>query len=86
MGLRTSPMSEVFFDDCEVPAERAARAAGAGMAIFNSSMEWERSCILASAVGTMQRQLERCVAYARERKQFGQPIGKFQAVSTGSST
>ena len=51
------------------------------MAIFNASMEWERSCILASAVGTMQRQLEACVDYARMRKQFGQPIGKFQGVA-----
>jgi alkylation response protein AidB-like acyl-CoA dehydrogenase len=74
-------MSEVFFDDCEVSEDDLLGRPGAGMAIFNSSMEWERSCILASAVGTMQRQLEGCVAYARERKQFGQPIGKFQAVS-----
>jgi alkylation response protein AidB-like acyl-CoA dehydrogenase len=81
MGLRTSPMSEVFFDDCEVPEDNLLGRPGAGMAIFNSSMEWERGCILASAVGTMQRQVERCVAYARERKQFGQPIGEFQAVS-----
>ncbi len=51
------------------------------MAVFHHSMEWERGCILASAVGSMQRQLERSVAYARDRKQFGQPIGKFQAVS-----
>jgi alkylation response protein AidB-like acyl-CoA dehydrogenase len=51
------------------------------MAIFNSSMTWERSCILASALGAMQRQLEACVEYARVRKQFGQPIGKFQAVA-----
>jgi hypothetical protein len=44
-------------------------------------MAWERSCILASALGAMQRQLEACVDYGRTRKQFGQPIGKFQAVA-----
>jgi alkylation response protein AidB-like acyl-CoA dehydrogenase len=51
------------------------------MAIFNTSMRLERGFILSSAVGTMRRQLEQCVAYARERKQFGQSIGSFQAVS-----
>jgi hypothetical protein len=81
MGLRTSPMAELIFDDCEVPEDNLLGSRGAGMAIFNFSMEWERSCILASTVGTMERQLERCIAYARDRKQFGQAIGKFQAVS-----
>jgi alkylation response protein AidB-like acyl-CoA dehydrogenase len=81
MGLRTSPMGEVVLADCLVPAEKRLGPEGAGMAIFNSSMGWERSCILASALGAMQRQLEACVGYARERKQFGQAIGKFQAVS-----
>ena len=51
------------------------------MAIFNASMTAERSCILASALGAMQRQLEACTEYARARRQFGQPIGKFQAVA-----
>jgi hypothetical protein len=81
MGLRTSPMGEVVLDDCYVPASSRVGREGAGMAIFNSSMTWERSCILASALGVMQRQLEACTAYARARKQFGQPIGKFQAVA-----
>ncbi|MGH2728954.1 MAG: acyl-CoA dehydrogenase family protein [Actinomycetota bacterium] len=81
MGLRTSPMSELFFHDCEVPAANLLGKKGGGMALFNSAMEWERSCILASTVGSMERQLERSIAYARERKQYGQPIGKFQAVS-----
>jgi alkylation response protein AidB-like acyl-CoA dehydrogenase len=81
MGLGTSPMSELFLDGCEVSSEQVLGRPGGGMAVFNSSMEWERGCILASTVGTMQRQVERCVAYARDREQFGQPIGKFQAVS-----
>ena len=81
MGLRTSPMAELFFTDCEVPESSLLGKPGGGMALFNSSMEWERSCILACTVGTMERQLERSIAYARERKQYGQPIGKFQAVS-----
>jgi alkylation response protein AidB-like acyl-CoA dehydrogenase len=81
MGLRTSPMSEIAFIDCRVRAEQMLGSPGAGMAIFNGSMDWERSFILASVVGTMQRQLENCIVYARERKQFGQPIGHFQSVS-----
>jgi alkylation response protein AidB-like acyl-CoA dehydrogenase len=81
MGLRTSPMGEVVLQDCVVPATSRVGREGAGMAIFNSSMTWERSCILASALGVMQRQVETCVSYARERRQFGQPIGKFQAVA-----
>ena len=51
------------------------------MPIFAAAMELERSMILASTIGTMERGLERSVAYAQERQQFQQPIGKFQAVS-----
>ena len=82
MGLRTSPMGEVVLADCVVPVSNRLGPEGAGMAIFNSSMAWERSCILASALGAMQRQLETCVGHARMRKQFGQPIGKFQSVAS----
>ncbi len=82
MGLRTSPMSEMFFSDCEVPAENRLGKEGAGTALFTHSMSWERGCILASAVGSMQRLLERCIRFAKERKQFGQPIGKFQLVAS----
>ncbi len=81
MGLRTSPMAEVVLEGCFVSEDSLLGRAGSGMAVFNHSMTWERSGILASAVGTMERQVERCIAYARERRQFGRSIGKFQAVS-----
>jgi alkylation response protein AidB-like acyl-CoA dehydrogenase len=81
MGLRTSPMGEIVLADCAVPTGNRLGSEGAGMAIFNSSMVWERSCIMASALGAMQRQLEACAGYAKARKQFGQPIGKFQSVA-----
>jgi alkylation response protein AidB-like acyl-CoA dehydrogenase len=81
MGLRTSPMAELSFVDCEVPAENQLGKDGAGPAIFTASMEWERICILASHLGAMQRLLDLCVKYAGERKQFGQAIGKFAAVA-----
>jgi alkylation response protein AidB-like acyl-CoA dehydrogenase len=80
MGLRTSPMGELILEDCVLPAESRLGPEGAGSSIFNSSMEWERSCILGSHVGAMERQLEDCIRYARQRSQFGQKIGKFQPV------
>lgn len=81
MDLPTSPVREVVLDDCLVPAGQRLGAEGAGIAIFNASMELERSCILASALGAMQRQLDACVRYARTRKQFGQAIGNYQGVA-----
>lgn len=82
MGLKTSPMAEVIFTDCEVSADQLLGREGQGSAIFNHSMGWERSCILASAVGGMERQMDGCVAYAKERRQFGRAIGSFQLVAT----
>lgn len=82
MGLRTSPMAELFFEDCEVPVENRLGQEGNGQSLFTHSMTWERSCILASAVGAMERLLEISLRYSRDRKQFGQPIRKFQLVAT----
>ncbi len=82
MGLRTSPMAEIFFDNCEVPEANRLGREGAGPDLFTRAMTWERGSILASAVGSMERLLETCVRYAKQRKQFGQAIGKFQQVSS----
>lgn len=81
MGLRTAMMGEARFEGCVVPAEQALGRPGMGLVIFNHAMEWERSYILAGALGAMQRQLERSLAHARQRRQFGQAIGNFQGVS-----
>ena len=81
MGLRTSPMAEIFLENCEVPVDRRLGREGRGVAVFESSMEWERGCILANCLGIMRRQFEQCVRYAQTRKQFGKPIGKYQSVA-----
>lgn len=81
MGLRTALMAELTLEDCRVPATALLGREGRGVEVFNCSMAWERACILATCLGTMRRQLERCIEHARRRKQFGQPIGKFQSVA-----
>ena len=81
MGLRTSPMSEVALDNCLVPESAVLGRVGRGGEVFQRSMEWERACIMASQVGLMRRTMETCIEYARERRQFGQPIGKFGAIA-----
>ena len=81
MGVRTVPMGEIAFEDCHLPDDALLGRLGRGAEVFQGSMEWERGSILASALGTMRRQLEQCVAHARQRKQFGKSIGQFQAVS-----
>lgn len=81
MGLRTVPMGDITLKDCFVPVEDRLGPEGSGVSLSTSSLEWERCCILASQVGAMERQLETAIDYARNREQFGQSIGKFQAVS-----
>ncbi len=81
MGLRTSPMAEVIFENCRVPVANRLGREGRGVPIFECSMEWERGCILANCLGVMRRQLRDCIEHARTRKQFGKPIGKFQSVA-----
>lgn len=81
MGLRTSPLGDIVLKDCFVPEENRLGREGAGISIFNYSMDWERGFIFASHVGSMARQLDECVEYGRKREQFGRPISDFQSVS-----
>jgi hypothetical protein len=81
MGTRTAPMGELVLEDCRLPADALLGRENRGAEIFQSALEWERGGILAPTLGTMRRQLDRTVEHARKRQQFGQPIGKFQAVA-----
>lgn len=81
MGLRTSPLGELVFEDVYVSSDAVLGGVGAGTTIFNNAMDWERICLFAAQLGTMERLLKKSVEYARTRTQFGQPIGKFQSIS-----
>ena len=81
MGLRTAPVGELVFEDMRVTEEHVLGGLGGGSAVFATAMDWERVLLVAGHVGTMERLLETSVKYARTRTQFGQSIGKFQAVS-----
>jgi alkylation response protein AidB-like acyl-CoA dehydrogenase len=81
MGLRTSPIGEVMFDNVPVTAGTLLGKLGAGSVIFAQFMEWERIGLSAAHIGTMQQLLETAIHRARTRQQFGQSIGKFQAIA-----
>lgn len=81
MGLRTSPLGELHLDDCLVPAAHVIGRPGGGFLVLDHVMKWEILCSFIVKIGEMQHRLEKCVAYARSRSQFGSPIGRFQAIS-----
>lgn len=66
MGLRSSPMGELVFDDAYIPAGDVIGGIGGGANIFAQSMEWERICLVAAHVGTMERLLEHTITHARK--------------------
>ncbi len=81
LGLHASATGELHFEDCRVPAEQMLGAQGEGWKIFLKTLDGGRISIGAMAVGLSQAALDASVTYARERKQFGKPIGSFQGVA-----
>ena len=81
MGLRTSPMSQVYMNACRVPASAVVGGVGSGAMIFSQSMEVERLLVMAPAIGVMERILERSTDHARQRTVGSSPIGKHQAIA-----
>jgi alkylation response protein AidB-like acyl-CoA dehydrogenase len=82
MGQHSSPMGDVILEACHVPATARLGAEGAGASIFSAAMEWERTCIFAAHLGAMERLLDDCIRYTREREQFGQAIGRFPEIAS----
>ena len=81
MGLKTVPIGEYVFKDCFVPEENRIGKEGVGLSISQHYLKYERCAIMASQVGTMERQLEECIAFSKNRKQYNQSINNFQSVS-----
>ncbi|MWA15155.1 acyl-CoA dehydrogenase family protein [Streptomyces sp. BA2] len=81
MGLKASPLCELYFDDCRVPKANVIGRVGTGFLVLDHVMKWEILCSFIVGTGEMQRRLESCIAYAGERTAFGQPIGGFQSVA-----
>jgi len=82
MGMRDSPTSEVAFDDVRLAGDQllGGRERGAGRADTKDRLGQERSGVPAMAWGIIERCYDQSLAYVRERRQFGRPIGEFQAV------
>ncbi len=81
MGLNTALLCDLYFDNCKIPADRLLGKEGQGFAIFNYVMKWEVLCSFIINAGEMKKLLKKCIQYSKSRKQFGNPIGKFQAIS-----
>jgi alkylation response protein AidB-like acyl-CoA dehydrogenase len=80
MGIRGSPTVALHFTDCVVPVEQRLGAEGEGFKIAMQTLDITRPSTGAMAVGIGQAALDAAVGYAKERKQFGQPIGAFQGI------
>ncbi len=81
VGMRTTPMGNLYLKNCFVPEENRLGKEGSGLSLFASAMESERGYIFASQIGRLEKQLEISIAYANERKAFGSSIGSFQSIS-----
>ncbi|MGP4020932.1 acyl-CoA dehydrogenase family protein [Saccharopolyspora sp. 5N708] len=81
MGLRTSPLGSLHLDGCRVPATNVLGRIGGGFLVLDHVMKWEILCSFVISAGAMRHRLDRCVQHARQRKQFGVPIGSHQAIS-----
>lgn len=80
MGIRGTSTTELVFDQCKIPADAILGERGRGLGIALTAIGGGRLGIAAQAIGIAQMALDKAARYAQQRRQFGHPIGDFQAV------
>jgi len=80
MGMRASPTGELVFDNCRIPADRRVGAEGGSVKSMMRNLDIERITISGISLGIARAAIEVATRYAKERKQFGRPIGAFQQI------
>jgi acyl-CoA dehydrogenase len=78
MGMASQDTSELFFEDCRVPAANRLGAEGAGFLMLMQKLQQERLCVAIGAQAGAEQVLKDTIAYTKERHAFGKPIAKFQ--------
>ncbi len=81
LGIRSSPTTELIFENCRIPKENLLGEEGEGFKIAMRTLDGGRNGIAAQAVGIAQGALDAAISYAKEREQFGKPIAHNQAIS-----
>ncbi len=80
MGIRSSPTCELVYENCRIPKNQLLGEEDAGFKVAMKTLDGGRIGIAAQALGIAQGAYEEALNYARERKQFDQPIASFQAI------
>jgi alkylation response protein AidB-like acyl-CoA dehydrogenase len=80
LGLRGSDTASLTFEDCRVPKRNRLGEEGEGFRIAMAALDGGRIGIASQAIGIARAAVESAISYARERKQFGQPLSGFQAI------
>lgn len=81
LGIRSSPTTELIFEECRIPATNLLGEEGEGFTIAMKTLDGGRNGIAAQALGIAQGALDAAIAYAKEREQFGKPIAHNQGIS-----
>ena len=80
LGIKGSPTTELYFEDCRIPGDRIIGEPGTGFKTALATLDHTRPTIGAQAVGIAQGALDAAIAYTKDRKQFGRSVSNFQGV------